>query len=132
MAMAFYNTTSLNNVMNMKVLDYKEAPTHQFDSDTVRGVTGRVVIGKDDHADNFCMRVFTLAPGGFTPRHSHDWEHEIFVHSGKGQVFRDGEWQNLTSGTVVFIPGGEEHQFINAGGEDFVFICLIPSGVSEI
>lgn len=118
--------------MNMKVLDYKEAPSHQFDSDSVRGVTGRVVIGKDDHADNFCMRVFTLAPGGFTPRHSHAWEHEIFIHSGKGQVYRDGEWQTVTSGTVVFIPGAEEHQFMNAGAEDFVFICLIPSGVNEI
>jgi quercetin dioxygenase-like cupin family protein len=118
--------------MNMKVLDYKEAPSHQFDSDSVRGVTGRVVIGKDDHADHFCMRVFTVAPGGFTPRHSHAWEHEIFIHSGKGQVYRDGEWQTVTSGTVVFVPGNEEHQFMNAGSEDFVFICLIPSGVNEI
>jgi quercetin dioxygenase-like cupin family protein len=116
----------------MKVLDYKEAPSHVFDSDTVRGVTGRVVIGKDDHADHFWMRVFTVAPGGFTPRHSHAWEHEVFIHSGKGQVYRNGEWQTVTSGTAVFIPGGEEHQFINAGGEDFVFICLIPAGVSEI
>ena len=119
-------------MIDMKVLDYKEAPPHVFDSDTVRGVTGRVVIGKDDHADHFCMRVFTVSPGGFTPRHAHDWEHEVFIHSGKGQVYRNGEWQTVTSGTAVFIPGGEEHQFINAGGEDFVFICLIPAGVSEI
>ncbi len=56
----------------------------------------------------------------------------MFVHSGKGQVYQSGEWRDVVSGTAVFIPGGEEHQFMNAGGEDFVFICLIPSGVDEI
>jgi quercetin dioxygenase-like cupin family protein len=116
----------------MKILNYQEAPSRYFDSEIAKGVTGRVVIGKDDHADHFCMRVFSLAPGGFTPRHSHDWEHEIFIHSGKGQVYKDGEWQSVTSGTVVFIPGNEEHQFMNAGAEAFVFICLIPSGVNEL
>jgi len=116
----------------MKIADYKDSPVHKFDSETVKGVKGRVVIGKEDCAENFCMRVFTLEPGGFTPRHSHEWEHEIFVHSGKGKVYQKGEWRDIQSGTVVFIPGGEEHQFMNGGGEDFVFVCLIPSGVDEI
>ena len=59
----------------MKVINYAEAPAKTFDNDVAKGVTGRVVIGKADKADNFCMRVFTLAPGGHTPRHSHEWEH---------------------------------------------------------
>jgi len=37
-----------------------------------------------------------------------------------------------SNGTVVFIPGNEERQFMNGSGEDFVFIWLIPSGVAEI
>ena len=116
----------------MKIAKYEESLAHKFENENVKGVTGRVVIGKEDQAENFCMRVFTVAPGGFTPRHSHEWEHEIFVHSGVGKVYQKGEWREVTSGTVVFIPGNEEHQFMNGGGEDFVFICLIPSGVSEI
>ncbi|WP_163336272.1 cupin domain-containing protein [Desulfopila sp. IMCC35008] len=116
----------------MKILNYTDAPSTTFDSELAKGVTGRVVIGKEDEAHNFCMRVFTLEPGGFSPRHAHEWEHEIFIHSGKGQVFKNGEWAPVTSGTVVFIPGNEEHQFMNAGAEDFVFICLIPSGVAEL
>lgn len=116
----------------MKIAKYEESLAHNFENENVKGVTGRVVIGKEDQAENFCMRVFTVAPGGFTPRHSHEWEHEIFVHSGVGKVYQNGEWREVTSGTVVFIPGNEEHQFMNGGGEDFVFICLIPSGVSEI
>lgn len=116
----------------MKIQNYQEAPSQRIENDKVQGVSGRVLIGKDDNADNFCMRAFTIEPGGFTPRHAHNWEHEVFVHSGKGQVFQNGEWRDLTSGTAVFIPANEEHQFMNAGGEDFVFICLIPSGVDEM
>ena len=116
----------------MKIKHYNDTLNQKIVNDKAQGVSGRVLIGKDDSADNFCMRTFTIEPGGFTPRHAHNWEHEVFVHSGKGQVFQNGEWQDLTSGTAVFIPANEEHQFMNAGGDDFVFICLIPTGVDEI
>ena len=116
----------------MKVINYKEAAARTFDGETAKGVTGRVAIGKDDGAQNFCMRVFTLASDGFTPRHSHEWEHEVFVHAGHGKIFKDGEWLDIASGNVLFIPGGEEHQLKNTGSGDLVFVCLIPSGVPEL
>ncbi len=71
---------------------YSSTPFQEFEGDAVHGVTGRVVIGKDDGAANFCMRIFTLAPGGYTPRHSHDWEHEILIHEGHGQVMQERQW----------------------------------------
>ncbi len=116
----------------MKITSYQDCPATRFETETAKGVTGRVVIGKADQAENFCMRVFTLAPGGFTPRHQHAWEHEIFIHSGIGKVYVKGEWQQVASGTAIFVPGGEEHQLMNGGGEDFVFICVIPTGVAEL
>lgn len=116
----------------MKIANYQDSPSYKYDSEAAKGVTGRVVIGKEDQADNFCMRIFTVEPGGFTARHAHDWEHEVFVHSGEGQVYQKGEWRDIQSGTVVFIPGNEEHQLMNGGGEDLVFVCLIPSGAPEI
>ncbi len=116
----------------MKVVHYADTLGQSFDGDIVKNVTGRVVIGKDDGAPNFCMRVFTIGAEGFTPRHSHEWEHEIFVHSGEGQVFRKGEWADVQAGSVIFIPGNEEHQLRNAGNEDFTFVCLIPKGVAEL
>lgn len=116
----------------MKVNHYTENLSQSFDGDIVKNVTGRIAIGKDDGANNFCMRVFTIGKDGFTPRHSHEWEHEIFVHAGKGQVFKEGNWKDVEAGTVIFIPGNEEHQLRNAGDQDFTFICLIPSGVAEL
>ncbi len=116
----------------MKIIHYGEAAPQRFEGDAVRGVTGRVAIGAEDGADRFCMRVFELAASGYTPKHSHEWEHEIFVHQGAGEVFRDGGWVPVGPGHVVFIPGGERHQIRNAGAGPFVFACLIPAGAPEL
>ena len=117
----------------MKIVpDYSTIDSRQFDGEVVKGVTGRIAIGQDDGAPNFCMRIFTIAPGGFTPKHAHDWEHEILIHSGSGQVLRSGQWADVAAGSVVFIPGNEEHQFRNNTDKDLVFACLIPRGAPEL
>ncbi len=116
----------------MKTLHYTEETPKSFDGGPAKGVTGRVAVGKSDGADRFCMRVFEIDPGGFTPRHSHEWEHEIFFHAGKGEVFGDGQWTPVSGGHVAYIPGNEEHQIRNAGEAPLVFACLIPSGAPEL
>jgi len=116
----------------LKLIDYTEAEAAVFDKGPARGVKGRVVIGKADGAQNFCMRVFELSPGGYTPRHAHEWEHEIFVHSGTGSVLRDSSWAQIKRGNVIFIPGNEDHQLKNTGNEPLIFVCLIPAGAPEI
>jgi quercetin dioxygenase-like cupin family protein len=78
------------------------------------------------------MRVFELSPEGHTPLHQHDWEHEIFFHSGRGEVYQEGLWQSVNPGSVVFIPANEMHQIRNPGSQLLVFACLIPSGAPEL
>ena len=116
----------------MKIIHYSEAEPKHFDGDNVKGVTGRVLIGKSDGAKNFCMRIFELSENGFSPRHSHEWEHEIIIYSGKGEVLSDGNWMPATKGHAVFIPGNEDHQIRNTGKDPLVFVCSIPSGVPEL
>lgn len=116
----------------MKIIAYSEVEPTCFENSQVKGLTGRVVIGKNDNANNFCMRVFEIAAGGNSPRHSHDWEHEVFVHSGEGEFYGNGRWNPVKAGYVVFIPGNEEHQIRNVGTEKLIFICLIPSGAPEL
>ena len=117
----------------MKIVShYSNTPSQEFDGDGVKGVTGRVVIGQDEGAANFCMRIFTLAADGFTPLHLHDWEHEVLIHEGSGQVFKENEWIDVSNGSVVFIPGNEEHQFRNNSEGELVFACLIPKGAPEL
>lgn len=116
----------------MKIIRYPDAEAKVFSGEQAKGVTGRVLIGRSDGAQNFCMRMFELSAGGFTPLHTHAWEHEIFVHRGEGAVFREGELVPVAGGTAVFIPPNVEHQLKNTGEEPFVFVCLIPSGHPEI
>lgn len=116
----------------MKLISYKDIDGKTFDSDVAKRVTARVAVGKADGANNFCMRVFELGEGGFTPRHSHAWEHEIFFHAGEGEVFLEGDWHKVEAGHTVFIPGDAEHQIRNTGAADLAFVCVIPSGAPEI
>ena len=90
------------------------------------GVLRRVVIGADDGAPRFAMRVFEVAPGSSTPYHSHWWEHEVFVLSGEGIVKGDGDKKSVGGETVVFVAPNEEHSFVNIGNEVLRFICVIP------
>ena len=116
----------------MRIKHYTDIAPKQYSGDGVKDAAGRVLSGKADGAQNFCMRLFTLSEGGHTPRHSHDWEHEVFVHSGEGAVFKEGQWQPLKTGNAVFVPPNEEHQFKNTGAADFVFVCVIPSHAPEL
>lgn len=90
------------------------------------GVRIRWLIDERRGARNFAMRVFELARGGRTPLHAHDYEHEVFILEGKGNLVTGKETLPLQPGDVLFIPAGERHQFLNDGEETFFFICLIP------
>jgi quercetin dioxygenase-like cupin family protein len=116
----------------MKIIHYSKAEPKHFNTDAAKGLTARVVIGQADGAENFCMRFFELSAGGFSPKHAHEWEHEIIIHSGKGEILCQAEWVPVTRGTVIFIPGQEEHQIKNTGEQPLVFACIIPSGPPEL
>ncbi|NQT88602.1 cupin domain-containing protein [bacterium] len=91
-----------------------------------QGVKIRWVINKEDGAANFAMRHFEIAPGGYTPHHAHPWEHEVFIISGDGTVAAPDGDKPLSAGSVVFVPGGEEHHFTNTGEEPLAMLCLVP------
>ena len=116
----------------MKIQSYKDIPGTFFDNEMARAVTGRVLIGTKDGAQRFCMRMFEINPGGHTPFHAHDWEHEIFVHEGRGMAYKDGEWVAVEKGHVLFIPPNVDHQIKNTSDEPLRIICLIPTGPPEL
>ena len=113
----------------MKVINYLEATPVQ----EIPGVTKREVITADDGAPNFCMRVFAVESGSSTPFHSHPWEHEVFILSGRGMVVSEQKETLIAGDSVVFIPADEKHNFVNNGNEPLRFICLIPvTGVCSL
>jgi len=80
-------------------------------------------------APNFEMRYIEIAAGGQTHYGHHPHEHEVFVVSGKGWVIGKDFEHELSPRMAVFIPGDEEHQFINANKtEPLSVICVVPKG----
>jgi len=111
-------------VIIRKLHDVAKTPV---DMDGVKGITKQLVIGSGDGVPNFSFRVFTLAPGGHSPHHSHDVEHVNYVISGQGAlVDGDGNLIPLGAGDFAFVAPQDVHQFRNTGDEPFVFICAVP------
>lgn len=107
-----------------KLADVPAAPTHM---DGARDVTKQLVVGSADGAPNFAFRVFTIAPGGHSPHHTHDVEHVNYIISGQGAlVDAEGRLNPLGAGDFAFVAPGDVHQFRNTGTEPFVFICAVP------
>ena len=95
--------------------------------DGAKDVEIRWLISKEDGAENFAMRMFELQPGGHTPLHTHTHEHEVFVIEGQGVFVCEGQEHEFSAEYVIFVPGGEEHQFRNTGNSVLRMLCLIPA-----
>lgn len=100
--------------------------TRPVDMDGVDGVSMRVLLGADHGMKNFSMRHFVVEPGGHTPRHAHDYEHEVLVLKGHGEAEHDGETINISAGDVLFVESDKTHQFRNTSQETLEFLCLVP------
>ena len=106
----------------MKVRNYLDTkPIHELP-----GVVKREVITADDGAPHFCMLVFEVEPGSSTTPHSHWWEHEVFVLSGRGAVVGEQGETEMAKDSVVFVAPYEHHCFANNGNELLRYILLNP------
>jgi len=66
-------------------------------------------------------------PGGGTPHHEHEWEHQVFVLEGSGEVLSGDTPHVFRPGDVILVPGGEKHQFRNPGEKPVCFLCMVPA-----
>ena len=111
----------------MKVKPIVEHEQKAVQLEGAADVRMRMLIGPADGANTFHMRQFEVAPGGHTPHHAHDYEHEVLILSGTGTVKGAAGEQGCRAGDVVWMPANERHQFVNAGDTPLEFICLIPA-----
>ena len=110
----------------MKIVHYEQIESAPVEQAEAVGCRIRCLIGPDDAAPSFSMRLFEVAPGGHTPRHAHAHEHEVFVLEGDGVVLEGDREHALRGGMVVFVPPQQMHQFRNTGSKPLKFLCLIP------
>lgn len=97
-----------------------------LDMDGTSGVSMRVLVGREDGAPNFALRHFTVAPGGHTPKHHHNYEHELVILAGSGEAEDRGTTHAINAGDVLYVSPNDEHQFRNTGSEPLQMLCLVP------
>jgi quercetin dioxygenase-like cupin family protein len=94
------------------------------------GVTMRLMVSAQDGAPNFAMRLFEVQPGGHTPLHQHNYEHEVMIVEGEADVAtgpKGEQFKRVRAGHAVFISANELHQFRNASQRPLKFMCMVPT-----
>lgn len=107
------------------IYDAKMSPVQM---EGTKGASMSIMIGREHNAPHFALRSIAVEPGGHTPKHQHDYEHEVFVVSGTGSILLEGNYHPIKAGDTILVPANELHQFKVAddASEDFRFLCLVP------
>ena len=88
--------------------------------------TMKVLVSPDEGWEGYVMRVVEVGETGYTPKHSHPWQHINYMIEGNGEIMIDGKINKVKPGSYAFIPPGVLHQFRNVGSGIFKFICIVP------
>jgi len=112
--------------ITMNVFNYETVASADVENGASK-VRVKWLITKAMGAKNFAMRLFEVEPNGYSPLHTHPWEHEVFILEGKGIVFDGEKATPFKANDVVFIPSDERHQFKNTGRKQLKFLCLVPN-----
>jgi quercetin dioxygenase-like cupin family protein len=110
----------------MKHVHYTDIKLEEPTEQGVKDVKSRWLISNKDGGENFAMRLFEIKPGGHTPLHQHDWEHEVFILDGNGTAKKKTSEETFKEGDIFFIPSLEWHQFVNTSQETLKLLCLVP------
>ena len=66
----------------LKPIHYTDIELEEPKEKEIKDLKVRWLISNKDGAKNFAMRLFEIQPGGYSPLHQHDWEHEVFDLEG--------------------------------------------------
>jgi quercetin dioxygenase-like cupin family protein len=110
----------------MKIQKATDVKAQNVTTPGASGCSVRWLVDDNDGAPTFAMRQFDVDPGGHTPRHSHPYEHEIYVLEGDGVVIEGDQQRPLQAGDVVYVAPDEIHQFRNTGEGTMKFLCMVP------
>jgi quercetin dioxygenase-like cupin family protein len=112
----------------MKTIRLEDIEKTKVTMEGAKDVLRQVPISRNDGTPNFSFRVFTIAPGGYTPYHEHPFEHLNYAISGQAAlVAADGSRREFNAGQFALVLPGEKHQYRNTSAtEPFVMICAVP------
>ncbi len=67
-----------------------------------------LVTSKESNQASVCL--LDISPETTIPVHTHDPQVDsIYVVSGQGKAYVNGEWKEITAGDYIFVPAYSEH-----------------------
>ena len=106
----------------MRIISYEEVETKEAEGSSKLKIRWL----NNEGSRNFAVRHIEIEPDGYSPYHSHSWEHEIFVLEGSGIAVGEKGLEPVTVGDLISIPGEEIHQIKNTGKSTLKILCMIP------
>ena len=116
----------------MLLIDALQEEAAQVQTPESQGVSLAWLLDERRGAPHFAMRRFRVAPGGYTPLHRHEWEHEVYILSGEGVLVTEEGEHPLEPDSAALVAPGEKHQFRCVGEEPLEFLCLVPNGLATV
>ena len=84
------------------------------------------ILGPEDGAPNYVMLYVQHPPGGTSPQHIHEWEHQAFITEGAGALWVEGKEYPIKKGDAVLVPPNVNHQFRNTGDVTLSRVTVNP------
>jgi quercetin dioxygenase-like cupin family protein len=92
-----------------------------------RGVTRQTITSGAMEKCGFEVRYFEVEPDGYTRLERHEHVHSVTVLRGHGYAIVGAEVHPLDGHDHIYVPPMTLHQFVNAGGEPFGFLCVVDA-----
>ena len=112
----------------MYTINAQQMPTTKVETEGAENTEIQWLLSPAGGAPNFALRRFIIAPGGHTPQHSHDWEHEVYILRGEGVVITDQGEVAVGADQAILIAPNESHQFRCSGSDSLEMLCIVPNG----
>ena len=77
-----------------------------------------------DYTGVYSAQLGKIGPGGSSKLHRDPYNHAFYFIQGTGTVQIGKETWDLEPGTIVKIPEGKPHGFVNTGADDLVFLVI--------
>lgn len=112
----------------MKIIGIDQAEKKKVQMEGASGAWKQIPLGNNDGVPVYSYRVFTVEPGGYTPFHSHPYEHMNYIIEGEGVLVNEaGEEKAIKAGDFALVNPDEKHQYKNSSSEKvFRMICGVP------
>ncbi|KQC12358.1 MAG: hypothetical protein APR63_11300 [Desulfuromonas sp. SDB] len=103
-----------------------DAETTTYDDDQIKGMKKHLLIGAKENSPTMALRIMEVEESGYSPYHSHSWEHVNYILEGEGILVTQQQEYPLQPGDSVLVEPELKHQYRNTGKGKFKFICMVP------